>query len=122
MEVEKSIGQKLKELRGKKSLREVAEKVGCDFSHLGRLERGQKPSIDLLEKLAEYYDVPVGYFFDNYTDEEKTFINEVYTLNIEDLKEKYKLIIDDREATNDEIERAIEYIKALRIIDQSNGK
>jgi len=58
-------GDYLKKLRGKNSLRDVAEATRISHSYLGTLERGfdprtnkeRKPSFDVLKKLADHYGV-----------------------------------------------------------------
>ena len=60
------VGQKIKEIRKKKSLtiQELAEKSGMSEGHISRLENGLKsPTISTLEKLAQALDVPIVYFF-----------------------------------------------------------
>jgi transcriptional regulator with XRE-family HTH domain len=59
-----SIGARLKELRIKKnkSLQEVADAVGASKAHIWELERGgtKNPSMELLRKLAKFFDVSVS--------------------------------------------------------------
>lgn len=59
-----SIGARLKELRIKKnkSLQEVADAVGASKAHIWELERGgtKNPSMELLTKLANFFDVSVS--------------------------------------------------------------
>ncbi len=59
-----SIGARLKELRiiKKKSLQDVADAVGASKAHIWELERGgtKNPSMDLLTKLAVFFDVSVS--------------------------------------------------------------
>ena len=63
-----SIGARLKELRVRKnkSLQEVADGVGASKAHVWEIERGgsKNPSMELLIKLAEYFDVTVSYLVD----------------------------------------------------------
>lgn len=60
-----ALGAKLKELRLLKgqSLQQVADAVGSSKAHIWELETGKSknPSIDLLTKLAENFDVSVAY-------------------------------------------------------------
>lgn len=60
-----SLGTRLKELRlGREvSLQTVADSVGASKPHIWELERGttKNPSIDLLKKLAIYYNVSLDY-------------------------------------------------------------
>lgn len=59
-----SIGARLKELRiiKRKSLQDVADAVGASKAHIWELERGgtKNPSMDLLTKLAVFFDVSVS--------------------------------------------------------------
>lgn len=59
-----SIGARLKQLRIKKnkSLQDVADAVGASKAHIWELERGgtKNPSMDLLTKLAKFFDVSVS--------------------------------------------------------------
>ncbi|MFM2625783.1 transcriptional regulator [Vibrio parahaemolyticus] len=60
------VGQKIKEIRKKKSLtiQELSEKSGMSVGHISRLENGLKsPTISTLERLAKALDVPIVYFF-----------------------------------------------------------
>ena len=42
---------------------ELGKKIGYSYGGIAKLERGErKPGIDLLEKIAEVYDVPMSYF------------------------------------------------------------
>lgn len=51
----------LKRLRGKMSIRHVAEKTGVSNAYLSQLERGKRdnPHPDVLKKLAKFYQTPV---------------------------------------------------------------
>lgn len=59
------LGSYLKELRGKKSLRDVQKDTGISHTYLSTLEKGidprtnkpREPSFDTLKKLSDYYDV-----------------------------------------------------------------
>ena len=60
-----SLGAKLAELRLRKgeSLQAVANAVGVSKTHVWQLEKGgsENPSIELLKRLAEHFDVPISY-------------------------------------------------------------
>ena len=60
-----ALGAKLAELRLRKgeSLQAVATAVGISKTHVWQLEKGnsENPSIELLKKLAEHFDVPVSF-------------------------------------------------------------
>jgi transcriptional regulator with XRE-family HTH domain len=61
-----NIGERIKNIRNKKNftLRFVGESLNVDYSHISKIERGDRtPSIELLENMAELFDVPLSYFF-----------------------------------------------------------
>jgi transcriptional regulator with XRE-family HTH domain len=51
----------LEKLRGKMSIRQVAEKTGISNAYLSQLESGKRnnPHPDVLKKLAKFYGIPV---------------------------------------------------------------
>lgn len=51
----------LKKLRGKLSIRHIAEKTGISNAYLSQLEGGKRdnPHPDVLKKLAKFYELPV---------------------------------------------------------------
>jgi transcriptional regulator with XRE-family HTH domain len=123
-----NIGQKINKLRMDKnlSMRELGDKVGVSHAHISKLESGiNSPSVELLEKLAEYFNIDVSYFFIS-EEEEKTFSESERSLMYDrdlstgSIKKKYKLI-DEIEPTDEEIEIMTDYIKALRIIAKNKN-
>lgn len=52
-----ALGNRLKELRGARSLNAVSQECGIDRGQLRRYEEGRIPDDDLIEKLAGYYQV-----------------------------------------------------------------
>lgn len=59
-----NIGQRMKELREKAHLSqaEVAKMCGTSQTTVGKMELGRvRPSVELLVKLADYYDVSMDY-------------------------------------------------------------
>ncbi|EHS59408.1 helix-turn-helix transcriptional regulator [Paenibacillus sp. Aloe-11] len=56
--------QKMSELRGDRSLREVAEQIGIPYSTYAMIETGKRfPRRDLQLKLARFYKVTVDELF-----------------------------------------------------------
>lgn len=118
-----NIGEKITKLRTDKkmSMRELGEQIGVSHSHISKLESGiNSPSVDLLEKLAEYFKIDVTYFFsgDEIFTEDESDLVYARDLSLEDIKDKYTLEIDGKPATNEEIEEMIKYIKAYRLMKQ----
>lgn len=64
----RAIGPRLRALREESghSIREVASAVGASKAHLWALEVGRSanPTVDLLQRLADYYSVPLVSLFD----------------------------------------------------------
>jgi transcriptional regulator with XRE-family HTH domain len=114
------IGQKIKKLRTEKdiSMRKLGEEVGVSHAHISKLESGlNSPSVDLLEKIADYFKIDVSYFFikeqDPFTKSQQDLLFES-DLSLENIKDKYNLKIDGKPATDEEIQKMVEYIRVLR--------
>ena len=64
------LGDRIKELRIRKdkSLQEVADAIGASKAHIWELEsnRSKNPSLDLLKKLAGYFDTSVAFLIDEH--------------------------------------------------------
>lgn len=119
------IGEKINKLRTEKklSMRELGEKLGVSHAHISKLEKGiNGPSVDLLEKIAEFFDIDISYFFITKEEEQIFTVNErslLYErdLSIKNLKEKYEPL-DKLNPSDEEIQEAIKQIKILRMIKQ----
>jgi transcriptional regulator with XRE-family HTH domain len=122
MDLGVTVGKKIKKLRKERgySLRRVGEQLGIDYSYLAKIEKGQKPSIKLLEQIASFFDVDIKYFLGDLTDEETSFLQDLH-LTPEQLAEKYDLVIDGEKATKEEIRIAIETIRVLRNTYKKEG-
>ncbi|PZX07946.1 transcriptional regulator with XRE-family HTH domain [Psychrobacillus insolitus] len=111
------VGSKIRKIRkeNKDTLIELAEKLGYDYSNLSKIERGlYGVSLDLIKSIAGIYDVSPNYFFgDDLTTAEGNLIVED-DLTPSALKNKYEIIIDGTEATEDEIKEAVRLIRLLR--------
>ncbi len=109
-----SIGDKIRDIRTKRgdSLRSLGIKINYSHGTLGKVERGEiKPSIELLEKIAETYDVPMTHFI---VPDELQKMGVEWIGFVEEMQEK--------ELTPDEIRAAIEIIEKLRKLDGKDGK
>lgn len=57
-------GEKMRELRGKRSKREIAEALGISLSSYVKYERGERTPKDSLKKrIAEFFGVTVSFIF-----------------------------------------------------------
>ena len=54
-------GEKLHTLRMQRglTLRELADMLGVHNSHVARIEKGEKPSVELILKISRLFDVPI---------------------------------------------------------------
>lgn len=115
------IGQKINKLRTdrKLSMRELGDKIGVSHAHISKLESGiNSPSVDLLEKLADFFNIDISYFFTKDVDD---MIMYEKNLSIEYLKENYNLVIAGKQATDDEIEEMIKHIKLYRLMKSTES-
>lgn len=56
------LGKRLKQLRGKKTQQEIADKLGVSRSRYSHYENEHvQPDIDLLQKMADIFEVSVDY-------------------------------------------------------------
>jgi transcriptional regulator with XRE-family HTH domain len=118
-DLQREIGQKINKLRLKRNLtmKELGESLGVSHAHISKLESGiNSPSVDLLEKMADYFNIDISYFFEKETDDEIMFERD---LSLESLKDKYNLEIDGKPATDEEIEEMVKYIKIYRLMKQN---
>ena len=93
-----SLGARLKGLRIKKSksLQDVADAVRASKAHIWEIERGnsKNPTMELLDKLADYFDVTVAYLVGEDPDEDKAGLIALY-------RDLTKLDERDRETIRD---------------------
>lgn len=102
------LSQRLRELRGKRTIQEIAEKVGISRVALGYYESNQRtPDAKMIYKLAKYYGVSADYL-----------------IGMSDVKNPNTDIqaIVAKTGLNEKAVRALEYIKEndkerLRIIN-----
>ena len=106
-----TFGKKLSELRKQKGLsqEELAIDLNLSQSSISNYEAGvTKPDTDILQKIAEYFKVPIAYFFSDentifYTNANNggnigNFINSTFHILSEKLIELYEKRINDLEA------------------------
>jgi transcriptional regulator with XRE-family HTH domain len=115
--------KRLKELREKNGLSQesLAEKLNIPRSSITHYENSDDrlPRQNRLNEIADFFGVSVDYLIgradtNEFTKSEKNFLEDIDSLSIEELKEKFNLIIDGKKATKEEIEGAIAFIRSLR--------
>lgn len=101
-----NIGQKLKELRLSRDMKqfEVAEKVGLSRATISNIEKGRRSlTLNTLKKFCELYSIDVSYF-------------EIETINYDestDLTERLKVIFQNECITHEEKEQLYRTIMKL---------
>lgn len=104
-DIGRKIGEKFKKIRKEHgySLIEVGEKINFNYSNLSKIERGvREPYLELIEKMAKFYNVSLSYFFGPYESKE---MNPEWIEFVEEMKEK--------QITPDEIKTLLNIIKKL---------
>ncbi|MDM5191713.1 helix-turn-helix transcriptional regulator [Bacillus hominis] len=112
---------KIKELRKKNgdTLKSLAQKLNYDYSNLSKIERGiYTPSLTLLKRIANIYDVDMWYLLSDEDEEKKEKDENEFLQDLDmDLKElsiKYNITLDGKSITEDEMEFIIHIIRQLR--------
>ncbi|WP_231618417.1 MULTISPECIES: helix-turn-helix domain-containing protein [unclassified Fictibacillus] len=107
--------RQLRKQRGD-TIKTLASKIKYDFSNLSKIERGLlNPSIKLLSRIADVYDVNISYFLDEktYSNEEEKLIEDL-ELSSEKLAEKYNFTLDGMHITVKEADFIITILRKLR--------
>lgn len=124
------IGEKIRELRKDRGMHQKELATFCNVKQntVSSWERGVRiPPLPAIEKMATFFKVPISEIVQynvEYTHAEKELLSDLEgtkkatELTVADLKEKYNFVIDGREATKEEIEGAIAYIRTLRSMDK----
>lgn len=117
---------RIKQLRKKNgdTLKELAMKLNYDYSNLSKIERGiHVPSLELLRKIAEVYNVNMSYFFvgeNRYTAAETSFMDELDICR-EEFLQKYNIMLDGQKLSKTELELIVEIIRKLRTSINANN-
>lgn len=123
-----TFGERLKQLRKDKKLTQaqLAKALDLDQSTISYYEKDKKvPDIQTLERIASYFDVSLDSLWT--LNDSTEFIQSVGRVTREvtdpyitpnDLKDKFKLVVEGRPATDEEIEEAIRYILVQRMMKE----
>jgi transcriptional regulator with XRE-family HTH domain len=106
----KNISKKIREIRTKNghTLEELGEKLNLNPSNLSKIERGiRKPQIELVEQIANIYNVPLSYFFGETAEapEELKKLGAEWVAFAEEM--------EDREITPEEIRAILEVLNKV---------
>jgi len=113
----------IKRLRKQKgwSQTELAEKIDSHLSHVNRIETGKyKPSVDVLVKLADVFDVSL----DTLVRDSEVDLKEV-TIEDKDLAQRIKLIesleLEDRQALCRVIDSMLTKQKIFKLVSEEGN-
>jgi transcriptional regulator with XRE-family HTH domain len=108
--------------------KEAAAALDISPAFLSKVENDKsKPSIDLIIKAAEFYGVTPGFFFEDqeeinleslYTAKNKSFIKDLELMTDRELKEKYKMQLDGKSLSTNELKGIMAYVRSLRSMDE----
>lgn len=104
------IGDRIKKIRtqNKLTLQELGDKINYNYSNLSKIERGErKPTTELLEDLAEFFNVKLSYFFG----EEQKLPEELVKKGAEWLT--FIEDMENRELTPEEIKGLVDLFEKL---------
>ncbi|HDR7793650.1 TPA: helix-turn-helix transcriptional regulator [Bacillus luti] len=97
-------------------MKSLAQKLNYDYSNLSKIERGiYTPSLTLLKKIANIYDVDMWYLLSDEDEEnnENEFLQDL-DMDLKSLLLKYNITLDGKSVTEDEMEFIIHIIRQLR--------
>jgi transcriptional regulator with XRE-family HTH domain len=133
--VTETFGERLKTLRKEKKLtqQQLADRLDLDQSTISYYEQDKKiPDVKTLDKLAAFFDVTIDSILVRQTTSEEERRNKYIqsmarinrisptTITADELKEQFKLVVDGKEATDEEIEEAIRYILIQRMMKEKS--
>lgn len=105
------------------SQEELAKILKVDRTSIAHYENKKSnriPRPQTMEKIADFFNVSIDYLLARtdddaeITQEEESFISDTETLSINELQKKYQITVDGEPASDEELERAIEFIRSLR--------
>lgn len=115
------IGERLIKLRGNKTQKYVAEKLGISRARYSHYENNHvQPDYELLQKIADYYNVSVDYLLGRtdkeFNPNEKKFLSELSSIPIDELIEKYPLVFkgEKLELSDEDKWALLVFIKTLQ--------
>lgn len=111
MELDKKIGEKLKQLRLRHkelSTREVGRRIGVSNSYISKIENGTIPSLAILQKLCDLYEITMPELFG----EEKEVPNELKALGVGWIS--FAKEMEKEDLTPEEVKKYIQAVKLLK--------
>lgn len=98
----------------KVKLKDLASEIGMTEAGLQRIFRENTTSIDSIERLCRYFDVPVSFFFEESSWDQYLDVNKVK----DQLRQKDETI----EALKQRLNECTEYYEKNRLLTEQNGR
>ncbi|OIK13555.1 hypothetical protein BIV60_13745 [Bacillus sp. MUM 116] len=108
--------------------KDAAAALEISPAFLSKVENDKsKPSIDLILKAAQYYGVKPAFFFDDQeeidienlkSEKNMRFIQDLETLSDIEIKDKYKIQLDGKDLTTNELKGIMAYVRSLRSMEE----
>lgn len=121
------LGDRLVELRGKRTQQFVSEELGISRARYSHYENNHaQPDNSLLKKMAEYYNVSIDYLLgksnNKFNVQEQEFLSELSRISLDEVIQKYPLVFRGEELhLSDDDKRAIlAFIKTLQDMKLDN--
>jgi transcriptional regulator with XRE-family HTH domain len=115
------LGERLVELRGKRTQQFVADQLEISRSRYSHYENNHvQPDNKLLRKMAQFYNVSIDYLLNENNDEfnasEQKFLSDLQSVSIDQIIQQYPLIFMGRklELSQDDKRAILAFIKALQ--------
>lgn len=119
-----TIGEKLRELRKakRKTLRQVYEETGIDYSNLSQIERGEHGcNSDTLKRLCDYYGTTTDYLL-GYVELPKSIEVVSYNEDGTITKFQHELLDMTKGFTEDDFKKVNSYIEFIKSKKESENK
>ncbi|MDZ5608450.1 helix-turn-helix transcriptional regulator [Bacillus pseudomycoides] len=112
------LGERIFELRKKKKLTQekLGENIGVGKQIISKYEKGTKtPSLETIEKLADFFEVPIDYLLGKSNNPKST------STNIRELLDNQELHWDGRKLSSEELEsmKALLEVAVQRMLTQT---
>jgi len=112
--IDPEIGEKLKKLRNDngKSMRQVGEELGINYTYISKIEKGYIPSMKLLKDLCNIYNVEIKDLFGD----SKPVPKELQDIGVEWIS--FAKDMKDQELTPEKIKEYIEIVERFKNISK----
>ncbi|WAA08580.1 helix-turn-helix domain-containing protein [Fervidibacillus albus] len=119
---------RFKDLREKKGItqKEMAVDLNIPRTSIANYEReGRLPRKERLKEIADYFGVSVDYLIGRTSQKtvegyERHFPSKIKEMEFVDLIEKYKITIEGKEVTEDEMKAIIAFVQTYRVMRKQN--